>query len=72
MQAQWFVRRRPNGTSFLRDGFPYLEANLPEGAMWAQTRKEACAFTTLKAAQQALKLARRFEPEAYVVRVTAS
>jgi hypothetical protein len=66
----WYIKRHPRGVSFLHDGFPYLESNLPAGSLWVQTRGEADWFSTLRLARAALKLARRFEPDAFIVRVT--
>jgi hypothetical protein len=71
MKPVWYIKRKPLGRSFFRDGFPYLEALLPHGSLWVQTRAAATAFRTLGHARRALKLAKQFEDKAIrIVRVT--
>ncbi len=68
----WYVKRKPTGVSYFRDGFPYLEVNMPAGSMWVQTRAEACAFRSLKDARTARELAQRFGEDKDVMIVSVA
>lgn len=69
---KWYIKRKPTGYSFFRDGFPYFSGPGPaEGSFWVEDRKEAKAFTELKAAREWLKFLRGIDEDIRIVRITA-
>lgn len=70
LRKKWFIKRKPTGKSFFRDGFPYFEKFSAGGSFWVQTRKEVKhPFTSLKEARAVLRDLRKKDKNIRIVRV---
>lgn len=70
--TRWYIKRKPTGKSFFRDGFPYFD-NRDQwgGSFWSRTRKEATGFVDLAQARAVLRLLRKDDKHIGIVRVSA-